>query len=222
MKVWMWGRDVPRRRIDDRQIGQRGLAGWVLSRQLLARRVLRGPLLAQVVGPAPARRGVRPRPVFHPRLIAAPTPEMAFASWSDAPDDAADAGLRIVPPPLVDDDHLAPAEYTPLTGAYPGEHDDAEQPAARVSVPGEPPRPEVRTADIVSPAPQRALLPRERLGRRVEERVQEMPPPVAACPVLPARPGPLARPLLRLSRSHLRMRLNRIVRRHPLRRTRRM
>jgi hypothetical protein len=176
----MWGRDVPRRRIDNRQIGQRGLAGWVLSRQRLARRVLRGPLLAQIVGPAPKRRGVRPRPPFRPRLIAAPAPEMEFAPWSDA---LAATGLPVVTPHSVDDDQPASAEYTPRAGAYPGEHEDVEQPTARVSVSEEPPLPEVRATDIVPPTPQRALPPRERLGRRVEERVQELPPPAAA--VLP-------------------------------------
>jgi hypothetical protein len=155
--------------------------------------VLRGPLLAQIVGPAPERRGVRPRPPFRPRLIAAPAPEMEFASWSDAPADAPDAaGLRAVTPPSVDDDRPASAEYTPRAGAYPGEHEDVEQPTARVSVPEEPPRPEVRATDIVPPTPQRALPPRERLGRRVEERAQEMSPPAVATPPRVEQPPPNA------------------------------
>ncbi len=187
----MWGRGVPRQRIYNRIIGQRELAGWVISRQLLARRLLRGPLLAQLVAPAPAseRRAGRARTVFRPRLIADPASPVEGASPSDAERSPNDAGVWAVAPPIIEDAPPAPAARTPLADTYPVAHDGTERPAAPMSATAAPARPDERAAAIAPPV-QRALPPRERLGRRVEERVQELPPPMAAVAPIPAAPTP--------------------------------
>ncbi|MGI8856585.1 MAG: eCIS core domain-containing protein [Thermomicrobiales bacterium] len=171
--------------------GQRGLADWVVSRHVLARRLLRGPLLVQFVAPAPApeRRAGRARTVFRPRLIADSAPRAEGALRSDAERSLNAEGVWAVAPPIVEDAQPAPAAHALPADTYLVAHDDAERPAAAISATAEPTRLEERAADIAPPA-QQALPPRERLGRRVEERVQEMPPPMASVAPIPAAPTP--------------------------------
>ena len=182
----MWGRDVPGRRIHDRIIEQRGLAGWVISRQLLARRMLRGPLLAQIVGPAPARRGIRSRTVFRPRLIAAdPEAQRERPLWINSADDAPanDEWQMMMPASVVEELPESADSITPAAASL-DERAEVEHTAPPVRVSAVTPPPEqARPAAVVQPIPQRALPPRERMGRRVEERVQEIPSQVAAAPI---------------------------------------